>query len=105
MNKEYYECHITIAPVLNEDELTTLKELAKSNNFKVAELLMKKNSQYVYSDMDSFLTARDIDRDCIHSKMFKMCNYLKCYGFTVRRYKIEYAFLDSKSMGDVFELI
>lgn len=105
MNQEYYECHITIDPVLDETRLPLLKELAKSNGFKVAELLMKKKNEFVYSDMDSFLTARDMNREFIHEKMFNMCDALKSNGYTIRRYKIEYAFLDSRCMGDIHKLM
>lgn len=105
MTKEYYECHITIDPVLDNDKLKTLKELSKSCNFRVAELLMKKNGEYALSDMDSFLTARDPDKHDIHNKMVKMCELLKDNEFVIRRYKIEYAYLDSKSMGDIYELL
>lgn len=105
MTKEYYECHITIDPVLDKTKLNTLKELSKSYGFKVAELLMKKKGVYTPSDIDSFLTARDTDRYSIHNKMIKMCSLLKENGFVIRRYKIEYAYLDSKSMGDICKLL
>lgn len=97
MSPQSYECHVTIDPVLDEGRLQALVLLAKLYGFKVARLLMEKGP----STRDSFLTGHSRDYNLLLNNMLRMLNDLRESTFTVRRYKIEGIFLDSK-INDTF---
>ena len=87
----YYESHITIDPV-HEDELKTFKKLAAKYNFRVAKLLMEKTP----STIDAFCTSHSKDYTQIVNDTICLVEALLGEGFHVRRYKIEDTLVDSK---------
>lgn len=89
----YFEAHITIDPVLDEDKLQELKDLVKPLGFRVAKLFMQKGDP---SNLDSFMTAHDKDYHSIMQSTYKAVDWLKDNGYGVRRYKIENILLDVK---------
>ena len=94
----YFEAHVTIDPVLEEDRLSALKRYAEQNDFRVAELLMRKGGQH---EDDSFLTARDTNYGDLQLKVIQLVRRLRLEGFVVRRYKIENTLIDSTIEGDL----
>ena len=96
-----YETHVTIEPVLNENSMAILKEIAKQHGFKVAELLMvKEDGKTMQSKLDSFLTGHDKTYPGAHESMISLVHALKAGKFKVWRYKIECIILDSKYQND-----
>lgn len=87
----YYESHITIDPV-HEDELKKFKKLAAKYNFRVAKLLMEKTP----STIEAFCTSRSNDYTQIVNDTICLVEALQGEGFHVRRYKIEDTLVDSK---------
>jgi len=88
----YFEAHITIDPVLDDERRESLDLVASWHGFRVAELLMKKTGER--SGIDDFLTARSIDYDDIEQRTEKAITSLKQNNFVVRRYKIENTLVD-----------
>lgn len=101
----YYECHITIKPVFDE-QLETFKQLCSDCNFKVADLLMKRkeNGTEEKSVNDSFCTGRNKNFNEMKIQMLSLLHCLKINGFHILRYKIEDVFLDSKKDDSEFLL-
>lgn len=102
----YYECHITIDPILEESERDKLQELIKPYGFKLAKLLMQKRKEDLpeQSKYDTFMTAHEkVEIDMIY-KMYNCLKLLKRNGYVVRRYKIENIIIDSR-INDRFELL
>lgn len=97
-----YECHVTIAPVLEEGRLNELKAIAHIWDFKVADLLMRNEEK---SRNDTFLTGHNEHYSEMKNKMEWLIDALKHNGYTVWRYKIESIVLDSKYQGDVLKLL
>lgn len=100
MNKEhnmdptteyYFESHITIDPILDNDRLAAVKEAVAPLGFRVAKLLLQKG---LISNLDSFMTARDKDYATILKNTQNAVALLKQEGYGVRRYKIENILLD-----------
>jgi hypothetical protein len=87
----YYECHINLEP--DEKRRDTLDMLCESNGpgFRVAKLRMEKEAS-----TDAFVTGRGGNYEELVHRMTILVNALRREGFTVLRYKIEEALLDSK---------
>ncbi len=90
----YFEAHITIEPILEEERLQQLKTLC----FKVADLLFqkRKSDSPKRSSKDSFCTGRDKNFESLKEKMTLLVEQLRCAGFKVWRQKIENVILDEK---------
>lgn len=101
----YYECHVTIDPVF-EEERETLAAIIKPYKFKLAKLVMKKNKGDDYKDstLDTFFTAHGKYYSDLQQRMVDCVREVQANGYTVRRYKIENTILDSK-LNDLLELI
>lgn len=101
----YYECHITIEPVFDE-QLEDFKQLCALYKFKVADLLMKKKQDgpEEKSLNDSFCTARDKDFYSMKARMLSLLDILKKHGYHILRYKIEDVVLDSRKDDSDFKL-
>lgn len=93
LEAKYYECHITIEPVV-EERLNLFTQLCDKYSFKVATLLMQKSLKR--SDLDSFTTGRDKDYYRLKDRMYDLVTELKNANFNILRYKIEGILLDSK---------
>lgn len=93
----YYEAHVTVDPVF-EDRLSRLKETCRTCGFRVADLIMRKgpNGPDEKANEDSFATARSDEWEDIRERTMTLVKFLKFNRFTVRRYKIELAIVDSK---------
>lgn len=87
----YFETHITIDPVEDDNQETELKRLVQFFGFRVAELYMKKGGR---SRLDSFMTTRGTDYSDVHLRTLMCVNALRDAGYKVRRYKIENTLLD-----------
>lgn len=107
-NPLYYESHITIAPVLDEEKLEALRCLAESMDFRVADLLMRAPDHpdgLKRSEFDTFLSSRSDSRDDIVARTVLCCGVLRGAGFAVWRYKVEAAILDTKINPDKLGLV
>jgi hypothetical protein len=96
----YYEAHVTIDPV-PEDQRGALQDLATPLKFKLAKLLMQKGEP---STLDTFLTGHSKVLDEIKANTKKMILALKAEGYVVRRFKIEDTLIDSRhgdTLGDL----
>lgn len=95
MTNLYYEAHITVEPVFDE-ELDRMKSLVRQHGFRVADLLMKKRvaDTPTRSAYDTFCTARSENYDDIYSRTLNCVKLLGENGFRVWRYKIEDTLLD-----------
>lgn len=102
----YFECHVTIDPVIDAEELVTVDAIGTTHKFKRAKLLMVKGNEHVLSDKDTFLTAH-ANPDGYESLVLRMndvCRDLQSSGFTVRRAKIEAVVLDSRYANQPYHL-
>ena len=100
----YFESHITIDPVLEDDaKIGLLRVLVKGQGFRIAELLMR-NGSGEHSREDSFMTGRSKDLPDLSLRTQNLVTQLKEFGFRVRRYKIESALVDSK-VADTLNLL
>lgn len=97
MNVIYYESHVTIEPVFDE-RLAQMKELARANGFRVAELMMKKRKEDTpeRSSYDTFCTGHSKDFADLESRMNTLVSAITAAGFAVWRRKIEAVLIDSK---------
>lgn len=96
----YYECHITIEPVLpiNGDRFEYLSRIASSCGFRIADLLMQKRPEDTAerSKYDTFMTSHSDEFWKIENNL-KLCMYkLREAGFKAWRYKIEAVNVDSR---------
>ena len=93
----YYECHITIEPVIG-DRLKELQEAVKEYTFKVASLVMLKENGIDSSvpRKDCFMSAKNVDYNVLYENMILMLDYLKSNSYKIYRYKIENILMDSK---------
>lgn len=100
-----YECHVTINPVFGKD-LEVVEIIAKTHNFKVANLLMQRrhNETPERSKNDTFMTAHDADYTSMKEKLFNIVKNLNSHGYKVWRYKIEEIVVDSKH-EDLYNLL
>lgn len=105
MNVLYYEIHITIEPLFDED-LEKVKQLAISNNYKVANLLMKKRQEDTpeRSMYDTFMTGHKKDKSVAIASCIDIVKKLKDDGVSVYRYKIEDVTIDSRNY-DLFGIL
>lgn len=105
MNIHYYECHVTIEPVL-DDRLGVAEHIAKKHGFRMAKLLMKKKDEdtEARSDKDSFMTGTSKSYASLGLDMAALIRELKLHNFKVWRYKIEAILLDSKIEDHLFLL-
>ena len=98
--KLYYEAHVTIDPV-PEDQRPKVELLAHSWQFKLAKLFMDKG---VPSQLGTFLTGHGKDLEGIKLRTRELVLDLQKAGYKVRRYKVEGTVLDSRS-EDIFNLL
>lgn len=94
----YFECHITIEPVIGPG-LFFIKNLASEHNFRVADLLMQKRPHDTpeRSKFDTFMTGHSKDYRDIELRMKRLVKALQSAGYKVWRYKIENTIIDSRS--------
>lgn len=96
----YYECHITVEPI-DGDRLGLFRILCEIDDFRVADLLMKKpDGPWGPSEIDSFSTGRDKSFQNMHRRMLSCVSLLRDVGITVWRYKIEKTLLDVRLPKD-----
>jgi hypothetical protein len=103
--KHYYEAHVTIEPI-HDEQLDKARTIAEESKFKIAHLLMKNREKDTEerSSRDTFMTAHDKDYDNIVFRTFSVVRSLKAAGFKVWRYKIEDIVVDSR-ITDEFDLL
>lgn len=95
----YYECHVTIDPVLDEENLSDLKDLARAHGFRVAKLITRKGEP---SQDDSFMSSSDSRLEMLIEGLNGLLQNLQILDFVkVRRYKIEKIIFDTKVHRDV----
>jgi hypothetical protein len=103
----YYESHITIEPVFEDDpRRKALEKVAKDNQFKIAELLMRKRAsdRAVKSRDDTFLTGHGKFQMETYNSTMRCVKDLRAAGFKVLRYKVEGCFVDSRN-ADIWDLL
>ena len=93
----YLEAHITFEPVFGED-LERLTRIAERNGFKVADLLMQKRltDTAERSKYDTFMTGHGQEMGDIVARTATLIHEAGDAGFTIWRYKIEKAVIDSR---------
>lgn len=103
--ENYFECHITIEPVF-EEELQRVSMVARAHGFRPAKLLMqkRKSDTPMRSKYDTFLTGRSYDYDDLVTRMIKTVGELGDQGFLVWRYKVEETKFDSR-YNDLYNLL
>jgi hypothetical protein len=83
INTDYYfESHITIDPILEDNRLSELNPLVKPNGFRVAKLFMQKGQS---SNLDSFMAAHAQEYSTIMQATMSTVNLLKANRYGVRR--------------------
>lgn len=94
---KYYEAHVTIEPVTG-DRLALFSALCNRHQFRVAELLMKRDREAteVRSDKDAFCTGRSPCYRSLLTYMRALVDVLRSHGFDVWRAKIEAVLLDER---------
>lgn len=102
----YYECHVTIEPVLEEKEIEELKFIASLQGFRLANLLMQKRKEDApeRSKYDTFMTGHSKTYRDLEQRMIYLIRDLQIYGYKVWRYKIEDTIMDSRTC-DKFNLL
>lgn len=107
MKTLYYECHVTIEPILDEAKLQRIKLLAREHQFKVADLLMVKRPTDTpqRSSKDTFMTGHSDEYHLLENRMKGLIRCIKSEGIKVWRYKIETVPLDSRVSGDTLGLL
>jgi hypothetical protein len=102
----YWESHVTIEPVFDDERLKRLEGLCKPFGFKVANLLFQKRAEDTpeRNKSDTFTSARSPEREALLVRMVRLIGALQVEGFMVWRYKIEAAVIDSK-YDDAFGLL
>jgi hypothetical protein len=105
MKTLYFESHVTIEPIFDE-QLKIAEEIAKKYNFKIANLLMQKREEDSpeRSKYDTFLTGHSQDQYELSIRTIQVITELKSSNFKVWRYKIESAIIDSR-IEDEFNLL
>lgn len=93
---KYYECHITVDPVVGDREVV-FDLVTRKHGFRMADLLKKTGAP---SDVDMFCTGRGKTFQGLAEDMDRLLAELRDRGFTLRRWKIEGVMLDSRA-GDV----
>jgi hypothetical protein len=94
----YWECHVTISPVLDPVRLDLLNNISTSYGFKVAKLVMIKGGNESLSTKDSFMTSHAPPNklDDLKNRMQLLCQQLEFNSFQVWRSKIEGIVIDTK---------
>ncbi len=93
----YFECHITLDPVMDTHKVDQLKQTIAPRDFRLAKLFMQKG---VPSNLDSFITGRHKDYETLLQRMYTLVEELPKQGFHIRRYKIENVLLDVRITRD-----
>jgi len=103
--ENYFEAHVTIEPVFEED-FEALDKICNWHNFRRAELLMqkRKNDTPERSRYDTFCTARAYSEKQLRYSVKEFVKELQVSGFTVWRYKVEETVFDSRYV-DVLDLL
>jgi len=96
--KHYFECHITLDPVLDEGRKALLETISNGYSFHLAKLFMQKGT---LSEKDAFITAHSTGMDEMIVKLTGVLEALQEYKFPVRRVKIEDVLFDTKLMDTV----
>ena len=96
-SKRYYESHITVDPVMDDDRRSQAAIVASCSGFKLAKLVMLKDGSPHTGD--TFMTCRSKNLESIKTRTRTAVQQLEREGFPVRRWKIEDTLFDSKS-GD-----
>lgn len=101
----YYEIHITIEPVFDE-QLELIKKIANGYGFRVADLLMKKRKEDTEqrSSFDTFMTKHSKSLNDAIESIHLVCHELKCHDIQVWRYKIEDVIIDSRTQ-DILRIL
>lgn len=104
----YFECHVTIDPVFDENR-ERLEEIVSNYNFKLAKLVMIKETkgsggEYCLSSKDTFFTAHSKSYSDLLNRMIDCIKKVQIEGYVVRRYKIEDTIIDSRS-DDIIKLL
>lgn len=94
---QYYEAHITIEPVFDE-QLFKFSERCLDYGFQVSEFMLQKRLADTpeRSKYDLFCTARDRSLEKIEIRMLSLLKDLRADGFKIWRYKIEDTIHDSR---------
>jgi hypothetical protein len=97
ISKLYFESHITIDPVFDQ-ERETVSKMAQAAGFRLAKLIMRKSTRDAEqpSQDDTFMTSHSRSYADIESRTVALVQGLQNEGYTVRRYKIENTILDSR---------
>ncbi len=96
----YWEAHITIIPVEDDNMVTVLKVDAEKHGFRIAKLIMIDQGL----EPASFMTARDDNGHLLFERTSAFIGCLLDDGFVVKRYKIESTGVDSR-IEDVLGVI
>lgn len=101
----YYEAHVTVEPEFDQ-RLERLQICAARFGFRVADLLMQKRAEDTLerSRFDTFLSAKSDNEADLDFRMRRLINALDSEGFTVWRYKMETATVDSR-VEDIYALL
>jgi hypothetical protein len=101
----YYESHITIEPVFDND-LDIFIKICEKYKYRVADLLMQKRKEdsEERSKYDSFCTGHGQDYNYLRENMFSLIKDIQTAGFKVWRYKIEVIALDSRYNDSMYPL-
>lgn len=95
----YYESHITIEPILEENKLAEVKQITSDMGFQVAELLLQRRKEDTpeRSAKDSFCTGRDKSYEVLKHRMHVVSQDLRAKGYKVWRCKIEAVIYDERT--------
>jgi hypothetical protein len=93
----YFECHVTIEPVF-DDDIGRAQDIALKHGFRIADLLMLKRKEDTpfRSQYDTFMTGRSVELLDLSSRMEALIIELNQAGFKVWRAKIEDTLFDTK---------
>lgn len=105
MTALYYESHITIEPV-DEDDREKIETIVNSCGFRLAKLLMQKRKVDTpeRSKYDTFCTGHSTEEAKLIAHMIRCVKALQSAGYQVWRYKIECVTIDSRN-EDQFNLL
>lgn len=92
----YFECHVVVKPPY---EVLTVQEAAKEFRFWMSTIQHDEGDDDEKAG-DLIFTTRAQAYSEIELQMIRLCRKLREKGVRVKRYKIEFAVVDSKS-GDV----
>jgi len=102
----YYECHVIIEPIFDEEKLKQLKLICKRFGFRLADLLMQKRKEDTpeRNKNDTFCTSHDSDLKKYTNNLVMLVMTLQNNNFKVWRYKIEDVVIDSRT-EDILKLL